>query len=565
MDRAADRLGSTPLPDRAERYFQARALLELGMPSQALALLTDLAATAGAFGGPALEAAVDALFAAGQYREVAALAEESRAERFQDENRLQYQLGQSLFLSGEPAKGRPHLEKVATGPYQAYALYTLALVAQGEGRMLDAVETLGRAIEAAASHPDAAVGAALADRIRLTRGRVLYQAAAGLSGLAEGDRRRLFDLAGAQFERIGKQSPFYADALRGSGWCALEKGDSARALAAFEGAAELDPARRHEDLWAQGRSYQRLGFYDEAARFYGEARKAAAGAAGAAFQDETAVPSARWGLLSKGLAVARARTAGLAESLDAVAAAVDGKTARIAASDKRLADLGRRGGAVAAEVGDMSGHLEGYLDAIGAPALFPKAERPRLEAAVARQERVLRDMVTLEAVLERLGSSTTWERAPAGQRRRADVLWRRLETAKAGLSGAQLTFLQGLKGRVSTREEELRRAIEARQADVAGLDGALAGARDRIAREGVQLVGVRRRLQDLAARREALLQKVQLLEGEARRGREEEARRAWEERGRGLLLKADAYTLDETEALQLWEEKGRTRQKGAVP
>lgn len=562
-ERAADRLGGKPLPDRAERYFQARALLELGRRREALALLKELCGTAGAFSGPALEAAAEILFAEERHGELAALAREARAERFQDENRLRYRLGQSLFLAADPAAARPQLEKVAAGPFLPYALYTLALIAQGEGRVLDAVETLGKAVDAAATHPDAAVAAALADRIRLTRGRVLYQAAVGLGSLGEADRRRLFDLASAQFERIGKQSPFYPEALRGAGWCALEKGDSPRALAAFESASEIDPERRHEDLWAQGRVYQRLGYPDEAARLYADARKAAEEAASRPFRQERAAPGSGWGRLFQELGRARERAEAFTPELRAAATSVEDKGGRIASTGEKLDLLGQRTAAARAEVADMGANLEGYLDTIGAPALFPKAERARLDAALARQERLGRELASLETVFERLGNSAAWARAGAAPQKDAESLWRRLTAARTNLSRSEIAFLQGLKGRVSTREEELRRAIEAGRSGVAGLGEALAEARGRIAREGEGLGDVRRRVESLEARRAELLAKIEALEDEVRTGREAEERRGWEERRRRLRLKADAYALDETEALHLWEEKGRSPAGGA--
>ncbi|MBI5017628.1 MAG: hypothetical protein HZB55_19330 [Deltaproteobacteria bacterium] len=564
-ERAADRLGATPQPDRAERFFLARALLELDLPTPALEILGELARTEGAFGAPALEAAVDRLFAAGRYAEVAALAPGARSERFQDESRLRYQLGESLYLVGEASKARPHLEKVGPGAYQTYALYTLALVAHAEARVLDAVEILGRAVDAAASHPDPAVAAALADRCRLTRGRILYQAGAGLSGLSGADRRRLFDLAAAQFDRVGKKSLWYADALRGSAWCSLERGESPRALASFEGAAELDPSKRHEDLWAQGRAYQRLGFYDEAARFYGQAREAASRAAGEVLPEDAGAAPERWARLVQGVGSARERVERVASGVRGLTAAADVRAGRLAALEERLRALRERGGALAAEVMDLGANLESYLDAIGAPALFPRAERPRLDAAMARQERVLRELATLEAVFERLGASSTWQRAAADQQKRGQVLWARLNRAQANLSGSQLVFLQALKGRVQTREEELRRAIAGRQADVAALDGALAAGRDRLAREREGLRGRGTAFQGLEARRAALARSIEALSVEVQGAQEAEARRAWAQRGETLRLRADAYALDETEALQLWEEKGRAPPAGAAP
>ncbi|RMG84418.1 MAG: tetratricopeptide repeat protein, partial [Candidatus Dadabacteria bacterium] len=231
---ALDLLGREPAAgSRADRYFRALALDRAGFRAAALGVWAELAATGGPFSGPALEAAVDREFARGRYERVAALAAAANPGRLADPDALWYRVGQSLRMLGRSPEAAEALGRVSQGPFLPYALHTLAQIRFEEDRHAEALDLLARAVEAA---PEP-----LADRIRLTRGRILYQVAVGLSGLDPEARERGLQVARDQFGRIQPESPWYAQALEGMGWCDLELGATAEALAAFTLAAERDP------------------------------------------------------------------------------------------------------------------------------------------------------------------------------------------------------------------------------------------------------------------------------------------------------------------------------------
>jgi len=151
---------------------------------------------------------VGLLFDAGDYGAVAKWAQSSRADRFQDPDSFRYRLGESHARTGRADGARSQFEAVSAGPMRPYAFHSLGLLHFAEGRYREALDRLGQAIEAAKSDPDPAVGPVLADRIRLTRGRVVYQFALG-AGLAEADRKRLLTLAREQLNVIQPPSPIY--------------------------------------------------------------------------------------------------------------------------------------------------------------------------------------------------------------------------------------------------------------------------------------------------------------------------------------------------------------------
>ncbi|MBE0618487.1 MAG: hypothetical protein IH608_11260, partial [Proteobacteria bacterium] len=175
--------------NRATAYFRAITLLALGMRTEAFTVLRELRDTPGTFSGPATQLAVSRLFAEGDYGGVVAWLDRTAPAEVQDAGDLHYAAGQSRYLLGDLAGARRDLEVVAAGPRRPYALHTLALIHFQEGRVREAVDLLGVGVDEASALRDSPVARALADRLRVTRGQMLYQAGVGLSELAEEGRR----------------------------------------------------------------------------------------------------------------------------------------------------------------------------------------------------------------------------------------------------------------------------------------------------------------------------------------------------------------------------------------
>jgi len=555
--------------DRTSVYFRAATLLALEGRGEALSLLRGLSATAGPYSGPALELGVARLFDEGDYPGVVAWADGAAAGKVQDPDSLRYATGQSRYLLGDLAGAVRDLEAVAAGPRRPYALHSLALIHFQEGRLREAVDLLGAGVEAAGSHPDPAVRGALADRLRVTRGQVLHQAGVGLPELADEGRKNLFSLARDQFEKVRPDAARYPEALRGAGWCSAELEDSARALGAFEAAAALDPAGRHEDLWAQGRVYQRLGFFDEAARFYGRAREAALQTAASIEAGPPVAldaPQARaWAALGRRVAGVGSRAAALGELGDEVGAALDARDGRLGWSAERVAQGRRRAAARLVELEEMAVRLQDHMDRISAAALFPRAARTRLEGVSARQEELGLHIARVEATFASLGGSEIWEGSAPDLRARGRGLWARLEGAGDRLAAAQLAFLEALKQRVSEREKELEQSIAELRAAAQGLgdpatalESRLAQTRARQAERRTRFAALRARLDDASRRLAELAQGAAAGEVAARR------QAAAQAAGR-LALRADAISLDEAQALHLWQQGGAGRGGGVRP
>ncbi len=555
--------------DRTSAYFRASTLLALERRTEAFALLRDLSSTAGSFSGPALELATGRLFEEGDYAGVVAWSDRATAGKAQDPDSLRYAVGQSRYLLGDLEGARRELEAVAGGPRRAYALHTLALIHFQEGRLREAVDLLGAGVEAAGRHPDPVLGGELADRLRVTRGQVLYQAGVGLPELAAAGRKSLFVLARDQFEKVRPGALRYPEALRGAGWCAAELGDSARALGAFEAAAAADPARRHEDLWAQGRVYQRLGFYDEAARFYGLAREAAL-AEGAALEAGTSpdleAPQARgWAALGRRVAGAANRTAELVELGGEAGAALDARDGRLAWSAQRVAWARGRAQARIGELEEMAVRLKDHMDRIPAAALFPRAARARWEGVSARQEELGLQIARVEATFGTLGGSEIWEESAPELRSRGRVLWARLEAAGERLAAAQLAFLEALKQRVSEREKELEQAIAELRAATQGLGDPATALESRLAEARARQADRRARFEALQARLDTASRRLLELAEAAAAGEAAARREGAGQAARRLALRADAIALDETQALHLWRQGGTGSGGGVRP
>ena len=561
---ATDRLEALPAAarGRAEQYFHAAARLQLGLRGTGLAGLRELSDTGGPFSGPALELAVQTLFAEGRHGEVVEWAAASRTERFQDVDSLHYRVGQSHLLLGRSEDARQSLERVTSGALLPYALHSRALLELAARRFGPAVDLLGEAIDAAETVPEPAVAAALADALRVARGRVLYQLAANASDLAEGERAGLVELAREQFERVPEISVLYPEALRGVGWCTLENGDSSRSLASFVAAGGMDPAGRSEDLWAQGRVYQRLGYYREAARLYREAAESAVETAALAEQapgfDAGPVPgAARWerrGVAAGALAPGRddlvARLSALAEASAARDRRLEGAARMIEVRRQRISEL--QDGLAA-----LTTQLQEFLDQISAAALFPPGERGRVRSLGALQQRLNGDVTRIENALGAISNTVFWTQASPERKARGQALWGRLGRAKELLGDLQLDFLLALKERVSQRETELARQIEELQRGSRELAGPLAAA------DQARLAAVSRseelggRLAALERRVVALREPLVALRETARARVARAEARARAERAEQLLLRADAYALDEAQALHLLQERPR--------
>ncbi len=554
----------SPVPGEAgpaARYFRALALSRTGREPGALALWHDLSEAGGAFSGPALERVVEGLFRRGRYAGVVRAFEASRAERFTDPDALWYRVGESYALLGQPERAEALLSRVRlASPFGPYGAHARALVAFRAGRVPDALRLLEQGIGAALAAGGDGVKGALADRLRITRGQILYQAAVGLQGLGESDRQRLLSVAEAQFGRVDGASPFRPEALEGIGWCARERGDTARALAAFSLALDRSPARAHELAWAQARVYEDAGIPAEAARLYARARELALARAEALEQGRAEPPPP--GGEAEALAAVGRGAEGLARRLDGVAAtagaaavALEVRGARLAAARERIGARSERLGELRRELREMASGLQEHLDRVPAAALFPRGERPRILALLAAQAR-------LESEAERLGSALSalrrfegWGAAPAGTRRRGEGLEARLQGVQEALALARVAFLEAVKQRVTVRERELAARIREVGGAVSALAGPLEAARRALDREQGRLEAARSRLERMRVRLRSLGEGLESLRRAVALRKEELLRARAAARARDLRLLADRYALDETQALHLLEEQ----------
>ncbi len=576
--------------DPASTYFRGQALLELGVEDEGEALLTSLVGTPSSFAGPAFELVAARRFVAGNYAGVVSLADAAGSARLQDPHALSYFLGQSRWLEGDRAGAAADLARVAAGPYRPYALHALGALHFLEGSPRRAVEHLGAAVEAAAE--DGRRGAALVDRIRLTLGRVLYQSALAQASLAPDDRRALLRLAREEFRTVRAESPFYAEALRGEAWCSVELEDAARALTAFGEASVRDPAGRHEDLWGQGRTYQRAALPDEAARLYGEAHtEAVARAESLAGRSGPAPPwtDPAWARARRRAQAVRERLLSTQSLAEEVAEACDRREARYRDVEARYRNLEARvetlrervlamaagpahtlvgclrcptarradGIALAEGLEHVRGHIQEYLDRVSSARFLPRRERLRIDTALDHHERLGADIIRLEADL---ASPALGAGVPEAARARVDELRARLEEVRVRLLRAAIAFLAAVQELVSERESELVRRLEGLRRAVDALGGPLETALDRLA-EARSLVGtVRERLEALLAQAEAVSVRLEKVERGAALAERASAGEALDKESAQLRLRADQYALDETQSLHLWratEDRGR--------
>lgn len=558
---ALKRLPAADEGSRAERYFRALALLGSGQKGAAFDALRALAGDKGSFSGPALEQIVAFQFADGRYAQVVKDHEAGGATKFMEPEAHFYRVGQSYYMLGDHEKAQPLLEQADAGKWRAYARHTLALIAYGRGMLSVAVERVGEALDAAQSHPDRAVRRAMVDRLRLVRGRMIHQAALSTVEIDPSRREKLIKLAISQLSLIKKESPYYAEALRTIGWCAAELNDVVRALASFELAASVDPDNAHEDAWATGRIFERLGYFEEAADSYAEARLLAGESAdrletssGGAITLTPQVRASGWGALGtlfKGLAEGNGQ---LQEELEMARAALELRAGRLDGVEKGLDEAGSTTEALTAELIRMDKELYHYLDIIPARALFPKKQRARVDRVMNRQEWVQNDLRRTEEALMELAGTRAWDRADDELKKQVADVWERLRASGSQLANAQLHFLEGLKFRVSVREKELMRLVEARKQENQALVDPLKDAREILVLEREKLAGIEAKFQELAERAAAAQAEMARLRGGSDVGLVEAARNQLLEQARATRLRADAYALDEVQALHLWEE-----------
>jgi hypothetical protein len=552
-----------PEPNRAEQYFRAAAQLELGLRVPALGALRDLSDSGGAFSGPALELGIQALFDEGRHDEVVSWQATSRAERFQDANSLNYRVGQARLLVGERESAQLSLQRVMAGRWRPYALYSLAILQFEAEHLGPAADLLGEAVTAAESASAPEVAPALGDTLRVARGRVLYHLAVTTQDPEGRDRRRLAEMASEQFRQVAEGSLSYPDALRGIGWCALETGDSSLALASFATASEVDRAVWPEDLWAQGRVYQRLGYHGEAARLYRAAGEAAVGLAGemeSGVGDGVEVPlpeAARWQRRGERSAAATARREALEANFSWLNQALMARDRRLAAVAGVIEDREKRIAELKSELMRLSVKLRDFLDQIPAAALFPVGERARVGALIALQKRLDDDVTRIEGALGAISRTVFWSQATEGQQARGTALWTRLADAKVRLGELQLGFLLALKERVSQRELELAQQIERLEVALVALAGPVDAAhRERLAavQRGEKLRARVAGLRDRSRELDGPLAALGAVASDQVRAAEAAARG---ERARTLRLQADAYALDEAQSLHLLQERPR--------
>ena len=561
-EHALDRLPADASAGRAERYFRSVALLETGHAVAALEVLRALSAVNEPFAGPALERIVEYSFDRGRYAEVVALSEGSKARSLIDLDAFAYRVGQSYFMQGKHTEAAKWLAKVGDSQWSPYARMTQALILYHGGDIPKAIEKVGEAVDAVPFHPDRELRKMFVDRFRLLRGRMIHQVALSSAGMDPATREKLLKVAVSQLTLIRPESPHYAEALRTLGWCAAEGGDSARALAAFETASGVDPENTHEDQWAAGKVMERLGYFDEAADAYGKARRSALEWAdaweleSATLEDRDPVLWATgWGALHDLTATLERRTDALTAEVNLTRGAAAVRARRLDAADGRLGATGRHIENLAQELGRMDKDLYHYLDVIPARALFPKRDRPRIDALMDRRERLLGQIVEIEKALQEVARTRSWTLAGPAMVKRADGLWERAHQAGAHLSGAQLSFLEGVKYRVSVREKELVRLVDARKQENTSLRDPQHDNTVILAEERARLAKLNQSIAVLAERAAKAAEAVVKVRADLQEGLKDAGKERLRSLARQLRLKADAYAVDEAQALHLLEQR----------
>ncbi len=557
---------------RAETYFRALALQNTGMVPESMKIFSSLASTKGSFNGPALERVVAYEFERGNYQKVADAFKASQAQKFLDPDSMNYRVGQSFLLLSQPAEAKKALEAVKGGKYLPYALISQAQMTYAAGDYSGSIQVLDKAMDSLGSHPDRALRKALADEIRLRRGRIIYQAAVTSDSMTKDQREKLLKLAVSQLSLIKDGSPHYAEALRSTGWCSLEMGDKVRALASFETAMAADPENAHEDQWAMGRVFERNEYFEEAADSYATARLTAEewsitweGALAGEIAPSPLSMSGGWSsLLDSQASVLQKRADSLGEDFTLVAEAVKLRKSRLDAVEKGLNEAEKRLDAMDAELVKMDGELYQYLDLIQVGSLFPKEERPRIEGLMARQEKLMKVMGWTERALKTISENAMWDSSPDPLRKKVEAMWKKLGEVGSALTQSQLIFLEGLKARVSVREKELMRILESRKKEILYLRTPLKDARRILADERKKLSEMEVKVAALSERSKKAGEGLAASQAEARATLVARTRRTLSEKMKAVKLRGDQIAMDEAQALHLLqtqnEKSGNTDQ-----
>lgn len=556
-------------PSRLPLYYMARVMQKLHMGEGSLSVLRTLAGEDSAYSGLALELAVNDLFEVGEYDRIIPLAAASQAMRFKDPDTFNYQTGQAYFLLGDSVRAEARLVAVEAGPLRPYALHSLGLINFSKGNLREAMEYLSAGIEAVKVISDQKIARALKEKMRLTLGRVVYQSAMSMTDLAEENRVKLLSLAVEQFEAIGQDSLFFPEALRGIGWSMLELGDSARALASFESAASLDSLFTHEDYWAQGRIYQRLGHLEEAAKMYGKAAAEATKQKIFFAAGKTAVgydsSMVRWTRLANGVAQSEGRLDRLSDKERLITVGINRKAEGLAVAEQRVEALSARGRVLAEELEVMAAGLNDYMDEISAVDLFPANKRAYLDRVIGLRDGIRVEIAYLDEIFSSFETSALWTQATKKHRDAAVALWKRLNKAKGALSESRYSFLLAMKDRVNVKKANLAQFIKDLRQSVVVLDEPRERTRAAILKAKANLETRRSRFASLGRFLRGLEEQTRSLGEQVNNSSFSEGRRRAEERAVEVGLLADAYMLDETEALHLLHEQRNPAAKEATP
>lgn len=545
----------------AERYYRALSLINTGREKEGAAELGKLAQGSGAFPAAAAEKAVEYAYAAGRWEEALRFAGKHVVETLSGPDAFTYRVGQSAFLLSRYEEAIPRLEKVR-GPFKPYALHSLALIRFSEGDYASAIKTLGEAVEAAKRIEDAGVRDALTDRIRLVAGRIIHQAAVTGRDMDAAKKEKLLRLAVAQLSLIKPASPFYAEAMRTAGWCSVEMNDTVRALASFETASEADPSNAHEDAWASGRLFERLGFYDEASSSYAKAGRLALNRAQSIeasevpfeFGEKAArTPLGRLWLTLDTLRSARERLeAAISDALKAAAL----KSERLDRAGKSLENIMARIDSNADELDAMDRELYSYLDSMPPDSLYPRKDRPKIYALLDGKERLGLEIAKTRTGIRSLEKSRSWTNSSEPNRRRVEALWERLDHAARDLNDADLAFLEALKKRVSMREREIADLLAKVRQENQSLNTPRKAATELLARERGALEELFSRTKALKERADALETRISALKSDVLDSLGDNLRRSRAAAAGEARLKADRYALDEAQAMHLLKRPG---------
>ena len=554
--------------DGAERYFRAISLLETGRVNEGLELLSRLGATQGAFGVAALEKIAEYAFEMGRYEYLVKTVGMPVGVRFVDPDAFNYRLGMSLYLVGRSMEAKGLLEKVDSHRFKPYALHTLSLINYAEGDIQAAVEILGKALDLTQYLPNPGVKAALADKLRLVRGRMIYQATVTARNVNDEQKAKLFKLAISQLTAVKPDSPYWGEVQRTIGWCSLEMNDTVRALASFQIAMGADPENSHEDVWATGRVFERLGFFEDAAAAYGQAAELARekvkgikAKAGEPFEPADGMNPTSWGKVLERLGNVEWMLSGVRADLAAATDAAALKRERLAGAEVALSSLIGRIDGTTQELQVMTRDLYRYLDAMNPSSLFPKKDRARVAALMDRRASLDNEIAKVRSTIMALEQTRSYTKALEARRRAVKVLWENLDKASFELAQGEMAFLEGVKRRVSVREKELVALLNEKKAENEGLRPKHLA--------GTKILGEQRKeLGALEAKLELLKERVARVGGQLaaiRTGINQAVAASHAEellsRAEALSQRADQFSLDEVQALD--RQKAAKLKEGA--